>query len=311
MRPTCSATWPSSWQRQLWWLTAAFVIGCDQQDGVVGRNHPADAASDTPSFVSEFVSNDGVWSVDTGLARASVDFGRPDGNARDGNVAELLFPGDASLAATDAVGPAYVTQLATLERFHFGTLRARVRFGRCAATEEVIQAVLGYFSDGTDLDGNGLMDDVEIDLQISCAAPQYAYLSVYTDYQADGFRRLSHIVDFESGTEYDTPDDSVDGFVETGNDPTLVRPNLVSADTYYEVGYEWHPDSIRFFLVDGTDELTLWTLRDASHVPQLPVHLMFNLWHPETHWFPTSDEADFPANDVVMKVDWVEFVAEA
>jgi hypothetical protein len=312
MQPTCSATWQSSSCWQLFGLAAAALIGCGRQDGVVGRNYPADAATNAPSFQSEFVSNPGVWSIETGFSLASVDFGRTDANARDGKVAELRFPGDTGLAAADGAGPAYVTQLATLERFHFGTLRTRVSFGSCAAGEEVVHAILGYFSDGTDLDGNGLTDNIEIDLQIACGTPQYAYLSLYTDYQAtaDGpvFRKLSHIVDFSSGAKYDTPEDDSDEFVASGTDPNLLRPNLVSANTYYELGYEWHPESIRFFIVDGADELTLWTLSDASHVPQLPVYLMYNLWHPETHWFPTQGEADFPAADVVMKVDWVEFV---
>jgi len=314
MRPTCSATWQSSWHGQLSWLAAAAVIGCGRQDGVVGRNFPSDAATNASVFKSEFVSNDGVWSIETGFAAASVDFGRSDPNARDGRVAELRFPGNASLGATDGAGPAYVTQLSTLARFHFGTLRTRVSFGSCAASEEVVHAVLGYFNDGTDSDANGLCDNIEIDLQVSCGTPQYAYLTVFTDYQetanAVRFRKLSHLVDFSSGTEYDTPADNSDQFVASGTNPKLLRPNLVKANHYYELGYEWHRDSIRFFILDDTDELTLWTLSDATHVPQLPVYLMYNVWHPETHWFPATGAADFPANDVLMRVDWVEFVAD-
>ena len=37
---------------------------------------------------------------------------------------------------------------------------------------------------------------------------------------------------------------------------------------------------------------------------------MFNLWHPEEHWFPRAGSADYPANDVVLTVDWVTVSAE-
>ncbi len=292
-------------------LAMLTLCSCGVEEGVVGRQHPSDAAAAVSVFESEFVTNDGLWSVDTTLPRASVNFGQSNGNARDGNVAELLFPGDATLTATDDVGPDYVTQIATLDRFGFGTLRTRVNFGGCSGTEEVVQAVLGYFSDGADHNGNGIADDVEIDLQITCSIPHFAYLSVYTDYQSnpssDQFRKLSHIVDFSTGTEYDTPSDSSDAFVQSGTNANLVRPSLITTGAFYEVGYEWHKGSVRFFFVDGSEELTLWVLDDASHVPELPVYLMYNLWHPSTHWFPTTGDADFPANDVVMQVDWVRF----
>ena len=50
-------------------------------------------------------------------------------------------------------------------------------------------------------------------------------------------------------------------------------------------------------------ERTLWTLTDPAFVPQVPLPLMFNLWHPPTHWLPTRAPADYPAHDGVMLVD--------
>jgi len=37
---------------------------------------------------------------------------------------------------------------------------------------------------------------------------------------------------------------------------------------------------------------------------------MYNLWHPDVHWYPQAGAADFPTNDVVMNVDWVSFEPE-
>jgi len=317
MPPTCSSSVKNRAKvRHVFGLSLAMLTlgACGSQEGWVGRQHPGDAAATAPAFESEFVTNGGLWSVDTALPRASVTFGQADASARDGNIVELLFPGDSTLTAANDIGPNYVTQVATVSRFGFGTLRTRVNFGGCSGTEEVVQAVLGYFSDGVDHDGNGITDDIEIDFQVTCGTPHYAYLSVFTDFQStpsgDVYRKLSHVVDFSTGAEYDTPRNNSDTFEASGNNAKLARPNLVTPGTFYEVGYEWHKSSVRFFLVDGGEELTLWTLNDASQVPQLPVYLMYNLWHPGTHWFPSSGDADYPANDVVMKVDWIRFDPE-
>jgi hypothetical protein len=318
MRPTCGGSWCNRTAIRVA-VAVGFaplgLCGCGQAEGIVGRQHVGSTETTANIFASEFLANDGLWSVETALARASVSFGQPDASARDGNMAALVFPGNAALGVADDVGPDYVTQLATNGRFGFGTLRTRVNFGACSGAEEVVQAVLGYFSDGEDHNGNGLTDDVEIDLQIVCGTPTLAYLSVYTDYQAtasgEQYRKLSHIVDFSTGTEYDTPADNSDAFVASGTRTSLARPRLVAANTYYELGYERHKTSIRFFLNDGNEELTLWTLADAAHVPDVPVYLMYNLWHPSSHWFPASGDADFPANDVVMKVDWIRFEPSA
>jgi hypothetical protein len=253
--------------------------------------------------------------VQTSLPGASVAFGTPDSRARDGYAAELVFPGNATATGGDSVGPDYVTQISTRERFGFGTLRTRVNFGGCSGTEEVVQAVLGYFSDGADSDNNGITDDIEIDLQVTCGTPHLVYLSVFTDYQATAsgarFRKLGHIVELSTGAEYDSPSDDSDTYVPSGINSALAKPALATTNSYYELGYERHRASVRFFLNDGASDLTLWTLTDAAHVPQQPIYLMYNLWHPDSHWFPNSEAADFPSSDVVMKLDWIRFEPSA
>lgn len=292
-------------------LSTSAITCCGPQNGIVGRVNQDAAAASVPAFAAQFADNKAIWSIDTALPGAQVTFGVADSAAEDNAAAELVFPGSTSFGPGDAVGPDYVTQIATLQRFAFGTLHTRVNFGSCASTEDVIQAVLGYYNDGTDANGNGITDDIEIDLQVSCALPQYVYLTVFTDYQADAngtmFRKLSHIVDFSTGDEYDTPADDVDAYAASGTDANLKRPHLVATNAYTEVGFDWHRDQVRFFLFDGSEEVTLWTLRDPSHIPQLPVYLMYNLWHPDSHWYPATGPADFPAHDVIMKLDWVRY----
>jgi hypothetical protein len=73
------------------------------------------------------------------------------------------------------------------------------------------------------------------------------------------------------------------------------------------VGIEWRPTQVRFFIVlDGT-ELTLWTMTDSRFVPSVPLPLMFNLWHPQTHWVPRTTDASYPAHDGVLRVDRVSY----
>ena len=286
------------------------VMACGSQNGIVGRQAPP-----TATFETEFVANDGVWETTAVLSGAAVEFGQPSAVARDGNLATLRFPGHAEYAATDYVGPDYVTQIATVASFHFGTLRTRVAFGSCRSTEDTVSAVLGYARDGSDLNGNQITDDSEITLQIACGTPSFAYLTVFTDYDVSAagvetFRKLSHVVDFSTGMQYDTPSDSTDDFVASGTEPNLARASLVADGGFYEVGFDWQSGSIRFFLVDGTEELTLWTLTGSAHIPQQPVHLMYNLWHPDSHWYPATGVAQFPADDVVMQLDWLRYESD-
>lgn len=132
MPPTCSATCRSD--RQLTWPCAAVfaaivLVGCGQQEGIVGRQLTPDATTNGEIFESEFKTSDGPWLTTTALPGASVTFGNADPSARDGYAAKLVFPGDAALTSTDNVGPDYMTQLQTTERFGFGTLHTRVEFG--------------------------------------------------------------------------------------------------------------------------------------------------------------------------------------
>jgi hypothetical protein len=289
-------------------------MACGHQDGIVGVEPLGAAGRGAGGFLEEFTSPSAPWSAETGILGATTSIGQANARARDGYWAELRFPGHPEYSAPQQVGAELVTQLATSERFHFGTYRTRLAFGACAPSEETVMAFLGFFNDGEDHDGNGIVDDLEIDVQVACGAPRYVYLTVFTDYeesaQATRFRKLTRVVDFTSGDTFDTNAPDSDQYGPAVQDPRLLAPELVTPGTLYELGFEWHPDSIRFFLVRDGAEQDLWTLRGAEHVPQRPVQIMYNLWHPATHWFPAEGSADFPADDVVMHVDWLSFEPE-
>ncbi len=275
--------------------------------GVAG----ADAGAKTPTYRTDFDSGSG-WSSTNHLPGSSTSFGVQLDGAADPSTAEIRFPGHPEYAATDDDTSATLTEVYSAQRFSFGTFRSRVRFGACAATEEVVNAAVGYFNDGGDENGNGITDDVEISWQVPCGTPSNLSLTVFTDDQASppAFRKLSHVIDFSTGDFYDTPSASQEGFVKSGNNPAFMRPELFDPSQFYELGYEWHTDSLRFFLMlDGVD-VTVWTLTDETHIPQLPVSFVYNAWHPPAHWYPASGSANFPAHDVVTHIDWFEYFAE-
>jgi hypothetical protein len=296
-------------------LLLASGAGCAPRDAFVGAAPPLDAAAaaDASSvlFSSQLVMNGGAWQEFTPLSGARVTFGAAIVGAADGHVAELRFPGDPSLSAADHSDSDLNTGIATRQYFRFGTFRARVQFATCAATEEIASAVFMYFSDGSDGNGNGLPDTHELDLHVLCGNPSFIVLSAWSDYELRGgvetFLKSSHAVDTATGDTYDTLAAGDTTFTKTGSAPALVQPGFPAKDTFYEVGIEWQPTRVRFFIVQGGVELTLWILTDVAYVPQVPLPLMFNLWHPATHWVPTRAPADYPANDGVMLVDWAEW----
>jgi len=286
----------------------ALALSCGQREGIVGVQPRASAG-----FLEEFAPRHGAWEEQLVLPGAATHIGVGSSAARDGYAAELRLPGHDEYGADDNVGPKYATQLATTERYHFGTYRSRLGFGRCPAGEEAVQAFLGFFNDGQDRDGDGIVDDLEIDAQVLCSAPHRLFLTVFTDDEETPrrlFRKLSRMIDFESGEVSATPQSDSDSFVSTGRDPSLALPDVFAAGEWYELGFDWHRESLRFFLVHAGQELTLWSLDRADQIPAQPVYVMYNSWHPSSHWYPPESSADYPAEDVVLRVDWLSFTPE-
>ncbi|HEX3775275.1 MAG TPA: hypothetical protein VHV51_12475 [Polyangiaceae bacterium] len=270
-----------------------------------------DGGLGAPTYRTDF-DDSSSWTSSSHLPGASTDFGVPIMGANDPSTAEVLFPGHPEYAATDHDTPADLTEIDSPERFSFGTFRTRLQFGACLPSEDVVEAAIGYFHDGNDANQNGITDDLEINFQVLCGTPEYLSLTVFTDNQDNppAFRKLARVIDFASGDYWDTPSASQEGFTKTGNSAAFTHPELFDSSSFYEIGFEWHTDSLRFFIALGGADLDLWTLSDPTHIPQEPLSFIYNAWHPPTHWFPATGAADFPAKDVVMHIDWFEYFAE-
>jgi len=316
--PPASAT---SWAPDARVLAALALVtaACGSRDAIVGAGPPRAAdggAAGAVLFSSELASDDGAWDIFTPLPGARVTFGVAHAGAGslDGRVAALVYPGDPTLTAADRTDSDLNTGISTRQFFRYGTFLGRVQFATCASGEDVASAVFMYFADGADANANGIADLHELDLQVLCGAPSVVVMTAWSDYEiaasgAQVFRKLSHAVDTATGDVYDSTAPNERTFAKTGNDPALVHPGFPAPDAFTDVGIERAEDHVRFFVVQDGREVTLWTLTDVAYVPRVPLPLMFNLWHPGTHWVPSTTPADYPARDGVLLVDYAEWRA--
>lgn len=223
--------------------------------------------------------------------------------ATPGGIARLTLHGDPALGPSDDVGPAYASELATQRSFGHGVYRMRVSLAACATSEEVVNGLFTYFNDGGDHDGDGLVDNDEIDIEILCGTPTVVFLTAWTEYTAspETFRKWTRAIDLATGDLWDAPSDHEYGLVAAGNDPSLALPDLLTG--FVELGFEWRADRLTWFAGDHT----LAELTDPTHIPTTPGQLMLNVWHPADHWFGGGAAPDYPATDAVLQVDWARY----
>ncbi|HVT36267.1 MAG TPA: glycoside hydrolase family 16 protein [Nevskiaceae bacterium] len=259
-----------------------------------------------PTWSKEFANGNGVTPISSG--NGSVTFGAA-GGADDGNAASLLFPGDSSKGPNARAGTGYASEIDSVKGdFHYGEYRARLRLATCAPTEELVNGYFTYFHDGNDYNGNGIADNSEIDIEIQCGRPYAIFLTSWTDYDSEtSFRKWTRVIDTSTGDIWESVADDQFDIHKIGNDPAFLIPGFPDANTFYEMGFDWEPDHIRWFLVNGGQEITLWNFTNAQLVPNLPATLIFNLWHANSHWFAGGSAADYPAADGTLTVDWARY----
>jgi len=307
------------------WLLPLLLLGCGTRDGQVGAGALGGGSGGGASgggpgsliFSSELAANDGQWDVVASLPGASVAFGAP-ANAsttRDGLAATLTFPGDASGTDARYVGSDANTGIESVALFHYGTFRARVRWTACDPSEEVVSAAMLYASDGRDANGNGLPDLHELDFQVLCGTPSFVVLTAWSDHQKDAlgretFLKHSHAIDTATGDVYDTlvPGDAT--FTRTDHVPAFLHPSFPDAAAFYDIGVTWLADRVRFFMTLDGNEVTLWDLTDLAYVPLVPLTMIFNLWHPPSHWLPSPSAAAIPGHASAFSVDRAEWYGE-
>ena len=262
-------------------------------------------AGPPPTFSVDFVVADRSRFYSRADNGGSVSFGAANPSAADNAVAELIFKGNAALGPADKLTPDFATEIGTNQTFGYGTFRTRVQLAKCASSEELVNGVFTYFNDGKDHDGDGLIDNSEIDIEILCSDPSIISLTIWSVYTSDTAKQgVSRVIHTKTGAYEDTLNDTTS--LGSGTSPAFKLAGFPDPSAFYEMGFEWHATSLRYFIVVGGNEITLWTYTDAKYIPSLPAAFLFNVWH-STDWWNSQGTADYPANDAIMRVDWFRY----
>lgn len=261
-----------------------------------------------PTFAVEMTKADQARFYGRASNGGSYVFGAAHASAADNNVAELVFKGNAALGPSDKLTPEFATEIGTNDgSFSFGTYRTRVQLARCTSSEELVNGIFTYFNDGKDHDGDGMIDNSEIDIEILCSDPSIISLTIWSEYSSDAAKRsVSRVIHTQTGAYEDTTNDQQTG---QGSKPEFKVAGFPDPNAFYDMGFEWHADRIRYFMVLNGAEVTLWTFSDAKYIPTLPAAFLFNVWH-STDWWSSRGTADYPASDATMRVDWFRYWKE-
>ena len=171
----------------------------------------------------------------------------------------------------------------------FGMFRTRVSFASCAPTEEVASAVFAFFNDGSDANGNGIVDNPEMDFQVLCGTPTFIVPTCWSDFEQatattpERFIKRSHAVDMSTGTattplrsDTRSPDDNRDRSVDPAF-PARRSTRWVSIGAVERAIFHREP----------RPRDALWTLADPKLIPR-SLQFILNLWHPTEHSVPAA-----------------------
>lgn len=252
----------------------------------------------------QFVASDESTAFDDSQevrATGSLAFGVSSPDASDGIVAALTRKGgQASLGVSGA------EEIVSRRQFSFGTFRYRTALASCASTEEAVNGLFAYFNDGSTA-SDGLVINREVDIEILCGEPWLINLTIWTEYTDDThLKNQSRVVDTRTGTVYVYADDTSGNQTGTESHPELAIAGFPSSGSYYEMGFTWAPDHLRYFISNGGAYVTLWDATDKSRIPQAPMEQHFNLWAPGDHW-STGESAAVPAHDATLSLDWFRY----
>lgn len=231
----------------------------------------------------------------------TITFGAANGAASDNQVANLTRTGGQA-----AIGTAGAVEIVSNRSFSFGTYRFRFSLAACASTEEAVNGVFSYFNDGSKAP-DGLVINREVDIEVLCGEPWLVNLTIWTEYTDDThMKNQSRVVDTKNGKVLVFAPDQSGNVTSTEDHPELLIPSWPAAGAFYEMGWTWAPDHLRYFMKINGSDVTLWDATDATRIPQAPMAQHFNLWAPGIHW-STGAKAGPPASDATLALDWFRY----
>ncbi len=234
-----------------------------------------------------------------------------DAGASDNAVLRLTIPGNPGFSSGSYAGPgAHAIEVVKDGGTQlYGRYEFDVSFPSCGADEELVSGLFTYFNNGSDADGDNINDNSEIDIEHLCGDPQILWLTVWTDYEESpttAFQRSSRAINMRTGAFRETAfgNTSFGAAWTNGSLPGLAVANFPVPGVYYTLGFEWTENTVRYFMIDGDEEIDLYTVSGKTYVPQRPAELLLNFWHSSTQWWDNTT-ADFPKNNAVLSFDAV------
>jgi len=265
------------------------------------------------AVTDDFLDLEPHWATPRlGQPQASADAPVADDDALDGQVLELMYPGG---TASEETGPGFATEISTVNERTFGLYEARLRTPKVGRATGLVSSFFTYFNDGKDHDGDGLVDNHEIDIEFLANEPDVIYMSVWTEYEADDggerFRKTSRKVNLRTGQVWQTPAGGEASYELVPAEPLGWQARRFKHNRrFHTYRFEWIAGSVTFGvdLEDGAGMRTLWMLSGAPNVtiPSLVSPLRMNLWHNGAHWL-SGKPARVPPRDVRYHIDRVTF----
>jgi hypothetical protein len=264
----------------------------------------ADAYGPVPDggVFCQFVQTDRTTYFDPSqqaMPTGTVTFGVSNSAASDAKVATLTRTGGQA-----TIGTGGAEEIVSNQSFSYGTFRFRANLAACASSEDLVNGLFTYFNDGSKAP-DGLFVNREVDIEVLCGEPWLINLTIWTEYTDDTHcKNQGRVVDTKAGKIYVYANDQSNG-VQTGTEdhPELAFAGWPQPGAFYEMGWTWAPDHLRYFMNVGGTDVTLWDATDATRIPQAPMAQHFNLWAPGMHW-STGANAPPPAKDSTLTLDW-------
>ena len=271
--------------------------------GDSGLPDPLGPVPDGGLFV-QFVAADEQAAFDPAQEEKStgtITFGAANAGASDSIVANLTRTGGQA-----AIGTGGAVEIVSNRSFSFGTFRFRLSLASCASTEDVVNGPFAYFNDGTKA-ADGLVINREVDIEVLCGEPWLINLTIWTEYTDDThLKNQSRVVDTKAGKVYVYASDQEGNETSTEDHPELLLPGWPASGAFYELGWTWATDHLRYFMNIGGAYVTLWDATDAARIPQAPMAQHFNIWAPGISW-STGKAAAPPAHDATLTLDWFRY----
>lgn len=209
-----------------------------------------------------------------------------------------------TLNAYSNAGPNQGVAIATnTSSYRYGTFGTRMRTADCTGQDHpgVVTGTFTYSTDHADANKNAIPDNDEVDLEFLCGQPEVVWMTLWTDYSetSDNQRSITRAVNLRTGQvlstcyliSYAQPCQPTLA-AETGPATVTPVPGFNSAKQFYTYMFDWQPDHVTFYAVDGLGRRNvLWDYRGpASRIPRKPAMFMQNVWHTAT-WNPLNGPA--------------------